>query len=290
MFDNRNRQKNIIIVSFLIIPTILLALFVIYPLFKLFYLSFTDWDGMSKTIGFVGTNNYIDVFKDNDVWVSLRNNGIYFVIHLMFIPIEMFIAFLLDDKVRFSKTFKGIVFLPYIINGVAVAYMFSFLYSSQGGVLNEILALFGANPVKWISSEETVNFSLSAVSIWRFCGIHIILFLAGIQSISKEMLEAARVDGASSFKVFSKIVIPNIRTVIEIILFLNVRGALMIFDIPFVMTSGGPGTSSTTFTLYTIQQAFKYSHFGKASAMAVVLLVMIVILSTIQKKIISEKR
>ena len=104
------------------------------------------------------------------------------------------------------------------------------------------------------------------------------------------MLEAAKVDGANSFQLFTKIVIPNIRTVIEIILFLNVRGALMIFDIPFVMTSGGPGKSSTTFTLYTIQQAFTYSHFGKASAMAVVLLVMIVILSVIQKKVISEKR
>ncbi|QUH28764.1 carbohydrate ABC transporter permease [Vallitalea guaymasensis] len=290
MLTNRNRQKNIIIVSFLVIPTILLAVFVIFPLFKLFHLSFTDWDGMSKTIGYVGVNNYVDVVKDSDVWVSLRNNGTYFVIHLLFIPIEMFIAFLLDKRVRFSKGFKGIVFLPYIINGVAVAYMFSFLYSSQGGVLNSILELFGVAPVSWISNMKTVNFSLAAVSIWRFCGIHVILFLAGIQSIQGEMLEAAKVDGANSFQLFTKIVIPNIRTVIEIILFLNVRGALMIFDIPFVMTSGGPGKSSTTFTLYTIQQAFTYSHFGKASAMAVVLLVMIVILSVIQKKVISEKR
>ncbi|MDZ5000998.1 ABC transporter permease subunit, partial [Clostridium perfringens] len=159
-------------------------------------------------------------------------------------------------------------FLPYVINGVAVACMFSFLYSSENGVLNSFLQLLHMNEVSWLSDPKIVNMSLAVVSLWKFSGIHIILFLAAFQSLPTDMVEASLIDGASSFKQFYHIVLPNIKGVVEIILFLNVRGALMIFDIPYVMTSGGPGNASSTFTIETIKTAFQYSSFGKASAMA----------------------
>lgn len=283
-------QKRILLTCFLAIPTLLLLVFVIYPTVKLITISFTDWDGINPTWNFVGLKNYNQVFQRRDIWQSLKNNNLYFIIHLFFIPIEMYLAMLLDRYIRKSEFFKTIVFMPYIINGVAIAYMFSFLYSSEDGVLNGLLALLQMGKVRWLSDPEIVNYSLVIVSLWRFTGIHIILFLAGLQSINKDMLEAALIDGASVFHQFIKIIIPNMKSILSIILFLNVRGALMVFDIPFVMTSGGPGTSSTTFALHTVKTAFEFSNFGLASAMAIVLIIAIIIISMIQNLVLEPEK
>lgn len=283
-------QKRILLTCFLAIPTLLLLVFVIYPTVKLITISFTDWDGINPTWNFVGLKNYNQVFQRRDIWQSLKNNNLYFIIHLFFIPIEMYLAMLLDKYIRKSEFFKTIVFMPYIINGVAIAYMFSFLYSSEDGVLNGLLALLQMGKVRWLSDPQIVNYSLVIVSLWRFTGIHIILFLAGLQSINKDMLEAALIDGASVFQQFIKIIIPNMKSILSIILFLNVRGALMVFDIPFVMTSGGPGTSSTTFALHTVKTAFEFSNFGLASAMAIVLIIAIIIISMIQNLVLEPEK
>ncbi|MCT4594457.1 MAG: sugar ABC transporter permease [Anaeromicrobium sp.] len=284
------RQEKILLITFLFIPSILLLLFVVYPIMKLLHISFTNWNGIDATMKYVGFNNYKRVIFDSpELWLSLKNNGLYFFIHLLAIPVEIFIAFLLDRKLRGAKFFKTMVFMPYIINGVAVSYMFSMLYSSEGGALNYILNSFNMEPVNWLSNSAIVNFSLVAVSIWRFSGMHIILFLAGIQSISHDMIEAAIVDGANVVQQFFKIILPNIKTVVTIVLFLNVSGALQVFDIPFIMTQGGPGSTSSTFTLFTIETAFKYSNFGKACAMAVILMILIILISGIQNKLLGEK-
>lgn len=283
-------QKRILLTCFLAIPTLLLLVFVIYPTVKLITISFTDWDGINPTWNFVGLKNYNQVFQRRDIWQSLKNNNLYFIIHLFFVPIEMYLAMLLDRYIRKSEFFKTIVFMPYIINGVAIAYMFSFLYSSEDGVLNGLLALLQMGKVRWLSDPQIVNYSLVIVSLWRFTGIHIILFLAGLQSINKDMLEAALIDGASVFQQFIKIIIPNMKSILSIILFLNVRGALMVFDIPFVMTSGGPGTSSTTFALHTVKTAFEFSNFGLASAMAIVLIIAIIIISMIQNLVLEPEK
>ncbi|MBS4192071.1 sugar ABC transporter permease [Bacillus sp. FJAT-49705] len=283
-------QKNFVLVTFLFIPTILISLFMIYPLINLVVISFTSWDGLSPTKTFVGLTNFKKIIFDSpEVWVSLKNNGVYFVGHLIFIPIELFIAFLLDKRVRFSKMFKTITFLPYIINTVAVACMFMFLFSSQDGVLNSMLQFFHMDKIGWLSDSEIVNYSLTGVSLWKFSGIHIILFLAAFQSLPTDMIEASIIDGASTFKQFYHIVLPNIKPVIEIVLFLNIRGALQIFDIPYVMTGGGPNHASETFTVQTINTAFQYQNFGLACAMAIVLMIIIIIFSIIQKKLFNLK-
>jgi len=291
MFKNNVKmQKNLVLVTFLFIPTILISLFMIYPLIRLVALSFTSWDGLSLTKTFVGLTNFKKILFDSpEVWVSLKNNGIYFVGHLLFIPIELFLAFLLNNRVRYSKMFKTITFLPYMINTVAVCCMFIFLYSSQDGVLNSMLQFFHMDKIGWLSDPNIVNYSLTGVSLWKFSGIHIILFLAAFQSLPTDMIEASIIDGASTFKQFYHIVLPNIKPVVEIVLFLNVRGALQIFDIPYVMTSGGPNHASETFTVQTINTAFQYQNFGLACAMAIVLMIIIIIFSIIQKKLFNLK-
>lgn len=282
-------QKKILLFSFLAIPTILLFLFTVYPFLKLVIGSFQNWNGIDSAT-YAGLNNYKQLFTRKDILKAFSNNGIYFILHLMFIPLEVYIAILLDKYIEKKEFFKSIVFMPYIINGVAIAYMFSFLFSSEEGTLNMILQLFNIDKVQWLSNPKIVNYSLAVVSLWRFTGVHVILFLAGLQSISKEMLEAAEVDGANIFVQFYKIIIPNMKAIISIVLFLNVRGALMVFDIPFVMTSGGPGNTSSTFALNIVKTAFEFNNFGLACAMAIIMIILILLISFLQNIIFDREK
>ncbi|MGL4538711.1 MAG: carbohydrate ABC transporter permease [Cetobacterium sp.] len=286
---NKEVQKKLLLITFLFIPTVMLLSFIIYPALKLVYISLTDWNGISESYNFIGFENFKTLFTSKSLWTTLKANSIYFTLHFLLIPVELYIAFLLDRFIKGSEFFKSIFFMPYIINGVAVAYMFSFLYSSEDGVLNAALELMKMSKIGWLSDPKIVNYSLAGVSLWRFTGMPIILFLAGLQSIPKDMLEAAVIDGASVFQQFSKIIMPNMKTVTSIVLFLNARGALMVFDIPFVMTSGGPKESSATFALNLVKIAFEFENFGLAASMAIVLIVMILLLSKLQDRLLNMK-
>ena len=261
----------------LLLPVTLLIAFVVFPAMDLFRLSFTNWDGFSAKYDFIKFDNYISMFKNKDLWMSLKN-----------IPVELAFAVLLTSKLRAAKFYKTMVFLPYIINGVAISYAFSYFFSPINGAFNEILTTVHLEGLirNWLSDEKIVNFVLSFVSLWRFSGYHIILFMAALQSIPADILEAAKIDGAGTAQIFRYIQVPSIMLMVDFILFDNIRGALQVFDIPFVMTAGGPGYASSTFTLYTIKTSFTFSNFGLAATMAVAIMVMIVIVYVIQNQII----
>ena len=283
-----NQQRKKFIIVSLILPTILLVAFVLFPVFDLFRMSFTNWDGFSENSKFIGIDNYIDMFRNKDLWLSLKNNAVYFFVHFLTIPVELALAVILTSKLRAAKFYKTMVFLPYIINGVAIAYAFSYFFSPINGAFDAILEVFNMEGWirGWLSDTKIVNFTLAFVSIWKYSGYHVILFMAALQSISTDMEEAARVDGANTLQLFRYIQIPAIMLMVDFVLFDNIRGALQVFDIPFVMTSGGPGYASSTFTLYTIKTAFTFSNFGLAATMAMAIIAMIVIFYLIQDKII----
>lgn len=167
------------------------------------------------------------------------------------------------------------VFLPYIINGVAISYAFSYFFSPVNGAFDSILEAIKLGMLSghgWLSDEKIVNFTLAFVSLWRFSGYHIILFMAALQSVNQDIMEAARIDGANSWQLFRYIQTPSIALMVDFVLFDNIRGAMQVFDIPFVMTQGGPGYASSTFTLYTIKQII---------CIGVVIIVMLPILVTV---------
>lgn len=282
------RKKKQFIFLSLIVPMLLLIAFVVFPAIDLIRMSFTNWDGYSPKSEFIWFENYKSMFQNSDLWLSLKNNAVYFIIHLCMIPVELGFAVLLVSKLRGAKFYKTMVFMPYIINGVAIAYAFSYFFSPINGALNEILNVLNLSSLtrNWLSDAGIVNQVLSFVSVWRFSGYHIILFMAALQSLPQDVLEAARVDGANALQMFRHIQIPSIMLMVDFVLFDNIRGALQVFDIPFVMTSGGPGYASSTFTLYTIKTAFTFANFGLASTMAVAIMIMIVIIYFIQNKLI----
>ena len=283
-----NKKRRQFIFISLLVPVTLLIAFVVFPAIDLFRMSFTDWDGFSADYHFINLENYISMLNNKDLWLSLRNNAVYFVIHLLMILVELAFAVLLTSKLRAAKFYKTMVFLPYIINGVAISYAFSYFFSPINGAFNGILTALHLESLirNWLSDEKIVNFVLASVSVWRFSGYHVILFMAALQSIPTDILEADKIDGASTGQIFKYIQVPAIMLMVDFVLFDNIRGALQVFDIPFVMTAGGPGYASSTFTLYTIKTAFTFSNFGLAATMAVAIMLMIVIIYVIQNKII----
>lgn len=283
-----NKQKKQFIIVSLLVPMALLIGFVLVPAMDLFRMSFTDWDGYSPVKNFIGIENYISMFKNQDLWLSLKNNAVYFVVHLFMIVVELGFAVLLTSKLKAAKFYKTMVFMPYIINGVAIAYAFSYFFSPYNGAFDAILTTLHLEEFikSWLSDPKIVNYTLAFVSLWRFSGYHIILFMAALQSLPKDIEESARVEGATTWQLFKYIQIPSIMLMVDFVLFDNIRGALQVFDIPFVMTAGGPGYASSTFTLYTIKTAFTFSNFGLASTMAMAIMAMIVIIYFIQNKLI----
>ena len=283
-----NKARRQFIIISLIIPITLLIAFVVFPGIDLFRMSFTNWNGYSPNSNFIGIDNYIAMFRNKDLWLSLKNNAVYFIVHLLMILVELAFAVILTSKLRAAKFYKTMVFLPYIINGVAIAYAFSYFFSPINGAFDAILEAVNLEAFirSWLSDPKVVNYVLSAVSVWRFSGYRVILFMAALQSIPEDIAESAKVDGANEWQLFKYIQIPSIMLMVDFVLFDNIRGALQVFDIPFVMTAGGPGYASSTFTLYTIKTAFTFSNFGLAATMAVAIMVMIVVIYIIQNKII----
>lgn len=287
MYRLNKKRKQFIIVS-LFVPMLLLIGFVLVPALDLLRMSFTDWDGYSPVKNFIGIDNYIAMFQNEDLWMSLKNNAVYFFVHLLMIVVELGMAVLLTGKLRAAKFYKTMVFMPYIINGVAIAYAFSYFFSPYNGAFDAILTALHLESLiqNWLSDPKIVNYTLAFVSLWRFSGYHIILFMAALQSLPEDLQDAARVDGANAWQLFRYVQIPSIMLMVDFVLFDNIRGALQVFDIPFVMTSGGPGYASSTFTLYTIKTAFTFSNFGLASTMAMAIMALIIIIYFIQNKLI----
>lgn len=283
---NRLSKKRLYFLSLsLIIPVILLCIFVVYPFWELIHMSFQEWDGVASVRTFIGSENYRQLFfQSPEFWQAFRNNLTYLIIHGIMMPIELALAVLLSSRFKGSSFVKAVIFLPFIINGVGISYSFSYFFSPVEGGFNYILTKLGMEGLirSWLSDPKIVNYVLASVSIWRYMGFHIVLFMAGLASVPKDMLEAAIVDGAGVWQRLRYIQVPAIRTVIDFMLFDVINGSLQMFDIPYIMTAGGPGGASNTFSIYTIDTAFKYNSFGMASSMAVVMIGMIVAVQLVQ--------
>ena len=285
------KSRNRFIVLSLAIPVILLLMFVVYPSVDLVAMSFTSWDGISPHREFVDVGNYVDMFtKSPDLWLSLRNNFIYLAVHMVMIPIELSIAVMLNTKFKGAGLVKTIAFLPFIINGVGMSYAFYYFFSPVNGAFNDILTSLGLSSwiQSWLSDPKVVNFVLASVSAWRFSGYHIVLFSTGLTSIPTEVMEAARIDGANARQQLWRIQLPSIWLVFSFVMFDCIRGTLQCFDIPFIMTNGGPGYASSTFTLYTIDTAFKYNSFGMAATMAVAIMVIVILVYLFQNVVLKK--
>jgi raffinose/stachyose/melibiose transport system permease protein len=274
---------------FLAVPLAFLIVFTYLPVANMFGYSFTIWNGLSPTKQFVGLDNYVEVFTRPELFDVLRVSLYYVGASVIQIVLALYFATVLSFKVRFRSLFKGILFFPYLINGVAIGMIFLYFFQ-PGGTLDATLRLLGLSELsrQWLGDPGTINYSLAGTSVWRFLGLNFVLFLGAIQSIPGQLYEAASIDGANRWQQFRHIILPGIRPVVGLSFILAISGSLSVFEIPYIMTTGANG--SETFVIQTVTMAFVYHKFGLASAMAVVLLLIILLLTWIQRRIVPEEK
>lgn len=284
---NYKTQRIFIILAFSLIPVTLLLTFSYLPVFNMFGYSFTKWNGFSPTKEFVGLDNYIDLFTDPEYFGVFRVSIYYFVATFVQMAIALYFATILSFEVKFKNFYKGVLFFPYLLNGVAIGFTFLFFFR-PGGTLDTTLSVLGLeNLIQfWLRNPDIINISLASTSVWRYMGFNFIIFLGAISSIPSDVYEAAEIDGANKWHMFRYIILPSIMIIIQLNLILAISGAISVFEIPFIMTGGA--NQSETFVIQTINLAFQHNKFGLASAMGIVLLIIVVIVTVIQKLFFKE--
>jgi len=257
---------------FLAGPLCMYSVWVIFPIIQTFIVSFMKWDGMTK-MKFVGLENFKRLITDNYFGLSLMNNikwMIGFVV--LSIPIGLALAMLMDQKFAGHKIYKSLVYLPMALSFVVIGQIWSWVLEPTGGVVNTFFRSIGleqfAKP--WLSDPKIVTYSLIAAALWRQIPYAMVLFLAGLKNVSKELIEAATVDGATAIQRFWYVILPALRPAVIIATTVNIIDSLRAFDIVFVMTRGGPFYSSSVMANYMYVQAFHNYRMGYGASIAVV--------------------
>ena len=265
---------------------VLFAVFGVFPLLFSLHLAFQSWEPTSglDSMSFVGLENFAFALQDEWFWKSLKNTLWLAVVsgapqHLVAIPLAVFIH---HSFKRLRDGVVGAYFLPYITSTVAIAIMFSSLFSKDFGLINAGLnAAFGMEPVDWLGQAVTVKPAIAFIVFWRYVGFNVVLYLAALQTIPKDLYEAATMDGASSWHQFWHITLPSLKPMIFFGVTLSVIGGLQLFEEPFILTGGRGGVdqSGLTSAVYLYRMAFDFNDFGGASAMSWILFAVVAVLT-----------
>ena len=273
-----NKRKNRLQASGLpwILPALIFLLVIIYySIIFTINLSTRDWNGLDPTFTYVGSKNFAKLIKDRVFWQCLRNTLKYFVITFVVQNGLGFIfAAMLHSNLRLKTLHKVIIFIPTILAPATMAPVFRLLFSPQGLLQKIFDALHLGIAVNWLANPKTALYVLMWVAIWEFTGMSFILYFAAMSQIDKEMLEAARIDGASNIRTLITMVFPLCKGTTISMAMLGIIGALKTFDIPYLITTGGPNHATEFLGTYIYRQGIRQSHLGYAAALSVVLLVL----------------
>lgn len=282
ILEQREVQKWMVIITFSLVPLALLVTFTYLPFAKMIEFSFFKMRYLGPRT-FIGLDNYRAVFTRNDTQSALMNSFYYMGAGVIQLSLALYFATVLSFKVRCENFFKATLFFPFLINGIAMGFIFRYFYT-RGLVLDSVLALVGFDKGSlpfWLRERSINNYSIAATSIWRYMGQSMVLFIGAIQSISPEFYEAAEIDGASRFQQFRYIIFPMLRPIVTLNIMLMIKGSFSAFEGPYVITNGMNGTA--TFVVLMHQLAHEAGRVGLASAMAIVLLC-IILLGTVAQK------
>lgn len=262
---------------------ILYSIFGLFPILFSFYLGFQKWNGLGE-MEFVGFQNFKWILTDSLFWTSLSNTLIIWVIGtLPQLIIGIVLAYALNSALVKMKTlFRVSIFMPYVTSTVAVAIVFGIMFNNQEfGLFNSILGLFGVDPISWGTNYWGVKIAISTMVFWRWIGYNTIIYLAGLQGIPNELYEAAEMDGATTWQKIRFITIPMLRPILILTVFTSTIGALQLFTEPLIYLGSGARQEGITVVLYLYREAFSNLAFGPASATAIILFFIILIMSSI---------
>ncbi len=281
-FYARKVQRWLVIGTFMFVPLLLLLVFTYVPFIKMVQFSFYNMK-YTGTRTFVGIKNYLEVFSRSECFKSLFVSVYYMLGAVLQLALALFFATLMVFKTKGEGFFKGAMFFPYLICGIAVGFIFKFFYA-RGFVLDTLLSTLGIAPENipyWLQDQKINNISLAATSVWRYMGQNMILFLGAMMSVDSELYEAASLDGANKWHQFLYIILPSIKSIVVLNLILSISGSLSAFEPPYVITNGTMGTG--TYFVIMNRIAHENQKVGLACPMAIVLLIIIIICTVAQK-------
>lgn len=271
-----------------VIPAIVIFLaFTYYPLISTLKYSFTNWDGFSKEYDFVGFSNFLTIFKEEDVIKSFWNT-IYFAVVSIVIGtvVQLTLAIFLFERFKGKNVIKAIFYMPCVISQliVSLTWLGFFQYT---GVINEVLRVLGLDifVVDWLGNPSIVMNVLVFINAWQWVGYGMIIFLTGLNSVPVDVYESAMLDGARGIKKFFFITLPLIMPSITVMMFISITGALKVFDMPYVLTGGGPDNASLTLSMSIYKNAFSYERFGYSSSIGLVFFIFIAAITIVQLRV-----
>jgi multiple sugar transport system permease protein len=271
----KTKSSRIIIILFLLIPVIQLLVFSYIPILSNVYLSFTNYKGVG-TPKWIGLKNYERLFTDPQYIMVFKNCLWYMLVALPQLVFAFVLAIFVNGKFRGLNLFKGVLIIPYLLNGVIVSTIF-IIFFNNSGTLNLILETIGLGQFKqqWLQNLKLVNPSIASISIWRYYGMNFIMFFGALQTIPADLFEAAAVDGCTKWQEIKYISIPSIRKVLFINILLSVSGSIQVFEIPYIMMNGANGTVTPVIQIQ--QSAFSENRVGFAAALSILVFVIVVI-------------
>ncbi|MGW7450097.1 carbohydrate ABC transporter permease [Streptomyces sp. NPDC054787] len=280
-------------VAWFLLPALVLFLvFVLAPIAVAVYTGFFKWGGVGPMDDFVGFGNYAKLF-DDEVFLGDLGRGLYLIALSLTVqlPFALFTAVLLNQRLRGRAVYRMLFFAPYILSEVVTAVLFTMIFLPDAGMADHLAGALGLEGLqgRWLADPSTVMPTLFVVMTWKYFGFHMMLFLAGLQGIPGEILEAASIDGAGAWQRFRNVTLPLLGPTIRISAFLSVIGAIQLFDLVWVMTAGGPNHSSETMAVSIFQYGFKRYQVGYASAISVVLFMISLVFSLFYQRYVLRR-
>lgn len=286
-------RQTLEIIGFTAPALILLALFIAWPIIRAVEFSFFRWKGLGPMVDFVGLRNYVSVLG-NEVFTGAVGHNLFIVVAsiLIQLPLGLAIALLLNQRIRGQGVLRTIVFVPYVVAEVIAGVVWYQLLQPKYGVFDSVMAAIGLQgPTQgWLGTEQFALWTVMVVLTWKYLGLAIILFLAGLQGVPDEILEAAAIDGASWWQTQRSITIPMLGPTVKTWAFLSMVGSLQLFDMVWILTKGGPANATTTMATFLINEGTKRSNYGIAGAASVILFIIALVMSLLYQRFVMRSR
>ncbi|MNH77182.1 Lactose transport system permease protein LacF [compost metagenome] len=283
-------MSNKRVIALYVVPSLLLLLGIVYiPIILTGYYGLNKWDGISP-MTFIGLDNYQALIKDSAFWQSAYHSLLLAVFSGVSLIGYLGIALVLSGKIRAANLLRKIYLIPMLLSSVAIAQLWIKIYHPTNGVLNAFLSSLGvSDPPSWLADPKIVLFSLFVPIVWQYAGFYILIYYAGLKNIPESLMEAARIDGASSWQSATRIKLPLVTEIIKVTIVLSIVGSLKYFDLIYVMTDGGPNGASEVMASYMYHKAFRSFDFGYGSAIGFFLLLICLIATFLIRKATASK-
>lgn len=283
---SRWREKLPVLVLFLPPALVLFSVFVILPMGEAALYSLYNWNGYGLPTQFVGFRNFEVLFRRPAFIQALINCGLIILVSLTIqLPLALWLATLVSNRIRGAVTFRLIFFMPYVLADVAAGLIWRFVYDGEYGLFGAIGRLFGIENLFLLADKDTAIYAMLGVIVWKYFGFHMMLFIAGLQAIDRDLLEAAEIDGASRWQKFRFVTLPLLGSTLRLSVFFVIVGSLQLFDIVMPLTGGGPSDSTQTLVSFLFTFGVMRMQVGFGSAVGVVLFILSVVLAFSYKRI-----